>query len=165
MNFAHMPSEYGGGDNTPGLIVVHAIGEFIDTAAEDYFAPDFLDTLGLSAHVFITPSGVPIRCRDDSEIAWHAKGFNGDSLGIEFLVPGLHTYSTFMQVLSTDYVSVSAFATGAEVIQNWISEHDITLIRKHSDLSPGRKVDPGNGFPWKALLEAVGVDENGEIHA
>ncbi len=161
MNFAHMPSEYGGGDNEPGLIVVHAMAEFLDTAAEDFFAPDFLDTLGLSAHVFVTPSGVPIRCRDDDQVAWHSKGFNGNSLGIEFLVPGLHTYSTFVQAIATDWVTPAAFTCGVEVIKGWLAEHDIPLIRRHSDLSPGRKVDPGNGFPWKALLETVGMDDNG----
>ena len=69
---------------TPNKIVVHAMGEFINNKP----AWAFLESIGLSAHIFVTPSGVIVRSRKDRQGAWHAKGFNTDSLGIEFLVPG-----------------------------------------------------------------------------
>ena len=35
-------------------IVIHAMGEFIEQGKEDYYAPDFLRKIGLSAHFFVT---------------------------------------------------------------------------------------------------------------
>ena len=67
MNEAIIPLEKGAESQTPSRIVVHAMGEFIDIEPEDYSAVEFLRKLGLSAHAFITPSGVVIRSRRDDQ--------------------------------------------------------------------------------------------------
>jgi len=82
---AQIPLDAGFDNHSPKRIVIHAMGEYIDTEPVDYHAVDWLRKLGLSAHAFITPSGVVIRGRKDAQGAYHAKGYNAGSLGVEFL--------------------------------------------------------------------------------
>ena len=100
--------------------------------------------------------GVIIRSRKDEEGGYHAKGFNSNSLGVEFLVPGLHTYATFTNAIKKKYLSTAQYNAGVELVKSWIDKHEISNIDRHSDLSPGRKVDPGQGFPWQRFLEDTG---------
>src|SRR5690606_28750529 len=78
------PSPFGAAHQTPKRIIVHAMSEWIN----GMYAPDFLLSVGLSAHALVTPDGDIIKCREDTQGAFHAKGLNTDSLGIEFLLPG-----------------------------------------------------------------------------
>lgn len=156
MIVANMPSVHGPPKLEPDTVIVHAMAEFLDTAGRDYFAPDFLDRRGESAHAFITPSGVVIEAREYSQGAWHAREFNYNSLGVEFLVPGVHTYATFAKAIKRRYVTRQAYQAGVELVRLWVewAPHGLDILR-HSDVSPGRKIDPGTGFPWKRFLEDV----------
>ena len=52
---------YGDEQNVPKLIVIHAMGEYIENDdGQVYTAVDWLIKLKLSAHKLITPSGVSI---------------------------------------------------------------------------------------------------------
>jgi len=128
MIVANMPSKFGFKNFTPRRIIIHAMAEFIDTDGEDYFAPNFLDTIGLSAHAFITSSGVIIRSRADDEGAYHAKGANADSLGVEILVPGLHTYESFTRTIKGDWCSKLQFETVGDLVLKWRIDHDIDTV-------------------------------------
>ena len=97
--------KHGPKNNNPKRIIVHAMGQHIVQDNDILFAPDFLDSVGLSAHCLIDPSGEVIRCRNDNEGAWHAKGFNTDSLGIEFLVEGVHDYASFLEAIKSNYIT------------------------------------------------------------
>ncbi len=155
---AQIPLPHGARSNQPKKeIIVHAMGEYIDQADRDYSAWDWLDKLGLSAHALVCPNGVVIRCRDDDQGAYHARGHNRNSLGVEFLVPGVHTYGTFLAALRTDYVSEAQMAAGVELVRGWVVAYNIQVdqVLRHSDVSPGRKHDPGGGFPWTEFLEKV----------
>ena len=155
MQNAYMPLSFGREKQYPKRIVVHCMAEYIDTDGRDYSAVEFLDKIGLSVHALITPSGVIIRCRDDDQGAWHAKGYNTDSLGVEILVPGLHTYESFLQEIKMPYYTTEQFSSLVFIVRNWMLAHDIKpqSIDRHSDISPGRKHDPGAGFPW---MECIG---------
>ena len=142
---------YGGGTQNPTKIIVHAMGEFIHSNDGDFYAVQWLNKLHLSAHCLITPSGSIIRCREDSLMAWHARGFNDNTLGVEFLVPGLHDYETFKEAIQTDWVSLPQLSAGIELIKRWRLVWPIEGILRHSDVSPERKVDPGSGFPFDKL--------------
>jgi N-acetylmuramoyl-L-alanine amidase len=142
----------------PRVIVVHAMAENIKSRVPAVGAIPFLNENKLSAHIICDPSGQLFRCRADDEIAWHAKGFNLDSLGIEFLLPGDHDYTSFKSGIAQEgWVSNPQFEAGIKIIKYWMENHNITRIVRHSDLSPERKTDPGDGFPWQELLHNLGV--------
>ncbi len=147
--------EHGGKTNNPELIVIHALGEYIEWEPEDLWAPAFLDKIGLSAHALVTPDGNIIRCREDYEGAWHAKNFNKNSLGIEFLVEGTHTYETFRQRIKEKYITGAQYNAGVKQVREWIEKHNIEQIKAHSELSPRRKFDPGMGFPMTLFIQDV----------
>jgi len=157
MQIAEMPLRAGREGQSPNRIVIHAMGEYIDTDDRDYDAVSWLDKIGLSVHAIITPSGVVIRCRDDYQTAYHARGYNTNSLGVEILVPGVHTYESFLTALKTRYYSPEQYDVLLELCRSWLQKHDIDKVNRHSDLSPGRKHDPGTGFPWEGFIEDVGI--------
>jgi N-acetyl-anhydromuramyl-L-alanine amidase AmpD len=139
----------------PKLIIIHAMAEsIIDDGGWD--AVEYLDKIGLSAHSLIYPNGVNVRCRHDNQTAYHAKGYNSDSLGIEFLVPGTHDYGSFIEAIKTPYLSEEQYQSGLYQVREWIRLHDIQEIARHCDKDPYRKVDPGDGFPWEDFLHDLG---------
>lgn len=148
-----MPSTIGFADFKPKGIIIHAMAEFIDTANEDYFAPHWLAKLGLSCHALVTPSGVIIRCRGDDEGAYHARGHNQDNLGVEFLVPGLHTYATFLEGMKEPWVSEAQYDAGLALVRGWMKTYEIRTVTRHMDLDPQRKFDPGQFFPHNRFVE------------
>jgi len=155
MKYAQMPLKHGGSStNKPNRVIIHAMGEFIDDKERDYSAYEWLDKLGLSAHILLTPSGVPIQCRDDGQKAWHAKNNNTNTLGIEFLVPGLHNYSTFLKAIKEPYLTDQQYSSGIEVINKWLVNYKLTkdAVTTHHIIDPDRKFDPGDGFPLDRFL-------------
>ncbi|MEP5612754.1 MAG: peptidoglycan recognition family protein [Cyclobacteriaceae bacterium] len=147
MQIASIKSEFGGGQQSPKMIVIHAMGEYIDNGVQDYHAKEWLDKLGLSAHYLVCPSGVIIQTRSIDQVAWHAKGHNTNSIGIEFLVPGLHTYGTFLEAIKRKYLSKNQIEAGLQLCLD-LKHGGITKLDRHDNLDPGRKFDPGKGFPW-----------------
>lgn len=141
---------------TPKRVVVHSMGEYIrEGGNKTRAAVDFLRNIGLSAHALVRPSGEIIRCRSDNEGAFHAKGFNVDSLGVEFLVKGQHDYGSFLKEIKKDYVTPHQYESGVKLVKEWIWLYNITQVDRHSDLSPERKYDPGSGFPWGQFLKDI----------
>lgn len=150
---------FGGGSQIPNRVVVHAMGEYL----ESLHAVDFLKKYKYSAHALIAPNGDVYRCRLDDEMGWHAKGFNKNSLGIEFLVDlkpvkGEHIYRTFLNTIRKPYVTNEQLESGLNEVNGWIDNHLILNIDRHCDLSPGRKIDPGEGFPWYDFLGELNHD-------
>lgn len=144
--------------NFPELIVVHCMGEHIQGAdglirrAHEHLAFE-----GFSAHVLVSPNGDLIRCRRDDQGAAHAKGFNENSLGIEFLVPGRHDYTSFLKAIKVPWVAEAQYQSGLAQIREWYETWpNIKSIVRHSDIDPTRKRDPGSGFPWERLLKDLG---------
>ena len=157
MKEANIRLHKGSSSNAPKRIIIHAMGEFIDTDNEDYSAHSLLEHYGLSAHVLITPTGVIIRCREDREGAYHAKGNNTDTLGVEFLVKGLHTYETFLVAIKEKYLTTVQYRVGLEFIKEWMKKWGIDKdnVVLHSQVSPGRKFDPGEGFIDSGFLKEL----------
>jgi len=154
MTIYHRYLEDGSKRNVPRMIVVHAMGEYI-LDPHPIHAPDFLGKLGYSAHALITPTGHTIICRDPNQGAYHARGFNTDSLGIEFLVKGEHNYGSFLEMIKTDWVGPSQWQEGVSLVREWMKQYHITEVVRHSDISPGRKVDPGTGFDWDKFQQEI----------
>jgi len=151
---AYIP--HGGSYQEPDTIIIHSMGEFINDGTQTQHAVAFLNEYKLSAHALIAPDGEIFHCRAPNEIAWHARGYNKGSIGIEFLVQGEHTYQTFIESIKSPYLTDKQLASGVALCKQWINEYNIKEILRHSDISPGRKVDPGNGFPWEYFLTLLG---------
>ncbi len=157
MNIIEYPLKDGGETNSPNLIVIHAMGEIINNNGEMFFAHKWLEHLGYSAHALIHPNGDVMICRNTDKGAYHARGFNKNSLGIEFLVEGEHDYGTFIKAITTQkWVAPDQWAAGVELVKHWMSLYNITDIQRHSDLSPGRKIDPGPKFEWDKFKQEIG---------
>tara|TARA_B100001121_G_scaffold307967_1_gene330750 strand:+ start:1610 stop:2248 length:639 start_codon:yes stop_codon:yes gene_type:complete len=107
----------------------------------------------VSSHYFIKNSGEILNLVPDLYKAWHAgksnwknlKSLNDYSIGIEINNPGHeHGYREFSskQILSL-----------MKLIKYLMKKYHINKrnILGHSDISPERKKDPGEKFPWKKL--------------
>lgn len=155
MIIKHVINNHGSTHNKPDLIVVHAMAEYLDVAGTVMHASDFLSHIGLSAHALVAPDGTVYRCRSDDQGAWHAKGHNTNSLGVEFLVEGKHSYDGFLSTIKSPWVNSVQYEAGLALIEQWYGAHAINDIQRHSDLDPARKYDPGSGFPWQQLLSDI----------
>ncbi len=150
----HLPA--GSVHNTPDHIVLHSMSEYID----GLHAVDFLKSVGFSVHAMVTPDGKIIRCREGKEGAYHAKYYNTSTLGVEFLVSGENTYVSFLSAIQKEYVSKAQYAAGVHLLKYWLDRYTIHDVSTHRYLSPGRKFDPGLGFPYKRFEKDIGVKIN-----
>lgn len=147
------PLAHGGGAQTPQRIVVHCMAAEVNHDGQRLSAWELLDTLKLSAHILIAADGTRTRCRRDAEIAWHAKGFNTNTLGVELLVPDVFNLEQLQQRTRTSYIAEAQMASLVEQILIWKKAWPIADLVRHSDLDPARRwYDPGDGFPWIELL-------------
>lgn len=145
------------GNRRPRRIIVHAIAEYIDTASRDYHCVDFLRKESLGAHYFVDPRGMILRTGDDESILYHARGHNEESIGIEIMVPGLHTLETFLRAIDQPHwCSSQAFEASAQLCAKLMIEWTISgdRLKRHCDVSL-RKRDPGAGFDWLKFRDAV----------
>ena len=131
-------------------IVVHYTGMKSESKALDRLCDE---KQKVSAHYFIKKNGEIINLVPDLYEAWHAGksrwknhySLNKNSIGIEIHNPGhLHGYKNFQpkQLKSLRFL-----------LKKLIKIYKINLknILGHSDISPERKKDPGEKFPWKKL--------------
>ena len=109
----------------------------------------------VSSHYLIKRNGEIINLVPDLFEAWHAgvsswkhfKSLNKNSIGIEITNPGhQHGYKRFSkkQIFSLQ-----------KLINILVKRYKIKkkYILGHSDISPGRKKDPGEKFPWEMLAK------------
>lgn len=128
---------------------------------------------GPSVHYMINADGRIDSLVDDSKVAWHAgksswngeKSVNSRSIGIELINPGSGEQGCFpvgkeKKLSSNDCIKNSFPDKQIEVLIQLISclrdEHKMITehnIIGHSDVAPGRKIDPGVEFPWNKLYE------------
>ena len=109
----------------------------------------------VSSHYLIKRNGEIINLVPDLFEAWHAgvsswkhfKSLNKNSIGIEITNPGhKHGYKEFSkkQIFSLQ-----------KLLKILIKKYKIkkNYVLGHSDISPGRKKDPGEKFPWEMLAK------------
>jgi len=107
----------------------------------------------VSAHYFIKKNGNILNLVPDLYEAWHAgksswkkfKSINKYSVGIEIQNSG-HYYSY-------EKFSIKQINSLKKLLKKLIKIYKINRknILGHSDISPNRKKDPGEKFPWKNL--------------
>ena len=109
----------------------------------------------VSSHFYIKRNGNILNLVPDLYEAWHAgiskwksyKSLNKYSIGIEITNPGhLHSYKNFSRKQITSLEKLLSFL---------IKKYKINkkYILGHSDVSPDRKKDPGEKFPWQMLAK------------
>ncbi len=109
----------------------------------------------VSSHYLIRKNGDMVRLVPDLYEAWHAgvsswKHFisiNKNSIGIEITNPG-HQYG-YRNFSSKQIFSLK------KLLNFLIKKYRIkkNCVLGHSDISPGRKKDPGEKFPWEILAK------------
>ncbi|WP_296741516.1 N-acetylmuramoyl-L-alanine amidase [Mesorhizobium sp.] len=137
----------------PDMIVLHYTGMATGEGAEAWLCDPASE---VSSHYLVHEDGRVVQMVRESDRAWHAgksswfghTDVNSCSVGIEIVNPG-HSlgYKAFPK---RQIDAVIALCSGI------IGRHAIPARRvlAHSDVAPGRKIDPGEKFPWKALFSA-----------
>lgn len=151
MNVVEKLSTIGRSSQTPHTLIIHAMSEILD----GQHASDFLNKIGLSAHYLIEPDGTITKMRKTNQGAYHAKGHNTNTIGIEVLVEGEHTYDTFLAKIKTDWVNPAQMEALVELTDDITGYWDIKKVTRHSDIDPSRKKDPGTGFNWDEYLDKI----------
>ncbi len=109
----------------------------------------------VSSHYFIKNNGEILNLVPDLFEAWHAgksrwknyTSLNSYSIGIEINNPGHdHVYKKFLPKQINSLIKLIKSLTKKYKIKK-------SNILGHSDISPDRKKDPGEKFPWKKLAK------------
>lgn len=137
----------------PNMIVLHYTGMLTGMAAESWLC----DTASqVSSHYLVHEDGHVVQMVREADRAWHAgKGswrgvtdINSCSIGIEIVNRGHEFgYDDFPDEQMTGLI---------RLCQDIVRRHSIPPERvlAHSDVAPGRKVDPGEKFDWQRLAAA-----------
>lgn len=150
------------------LLVVHSIslppGQYDNNCVERFFQnrldpaehPYFeeISSLKVSAHLYIKRDGKVVQFVPLDKRAWHAglscwqgrERCNDFSIGIE--LEGCDTDD----FTDDQYQALEAVTREIQKSYPKISRERIV---GHSDISPGRKTDPGPGFDWQRYLDSL----------
>lgn len=125
----------------------------LDAQAHPYFAT--IASLQVSAHCLIKRSGEAVQFVSFDDRAWHAgqscfqgvTNCNDFSIGIELEGTDDTPYT------DAQYHSLVAVT---RLLLRTYPRISVDCIVGHSDISPGRKTDPGAAFDWRHLRERLG---------
>ena len=154
--------------SVPELIVIHCIslppGEYggpwiehlftgtLPTDHHPYFAT--IPPGRVSAHVLVRRDGTPVQFVPFGARAWHAgvSQYQGRA--------ACNDFSIGIELEGTDDTAFAdpQYGTLAAVITALLAGYDTlaaTRIVGHSDIAPGRKLDPGSRFDWPRLRSLV----------
>ena len=137
----------------PEIVVLHYTGMETGDAAEAWLCDPVSE---VSSHYLVQEDGRVTQMVRESDRAWHAcksswrgrTDINSLSIGIEIANPG-HAFG-YRDFPAAQIEAVIALCRGIAK-RHGVYPHNILA---HSDVAPGRKVDPGEKFPWKALAAA-----------
>lgn len=137
----------------PDMIVLHYTGMKTGAGAEAWLCDPASE---VSSHYLVHEDGRIVQMVRENDRAWHAgksswfgrTDINSCSIGIEIVNPG-HSlgYRSFPK---RQIDAVIGLCKGIVQRQSIPAQR----VLAHSDVAPGRKIDPGEKFPWKALFEA-----------
>ena len=135
------------------MLILHYTGMVTGFAALERLCDPAAE---VSCHYLIWEDGRITQLVDEAHRAWHAgkshwagiTDINSASIGIELVHEGPGQGPPLFP-----RVQISACIALCKDIQ---TRHAIPAahVLAHSDIAPGRKIDPGEGFPWQTLAEA-----------
>ncbi|MDO6728727.1 N-acetylmuramoyl-L-alanine amidase [Marinovum sp. 2_MG-2023] len=128
------------------MVVLHYTAMTTTVAARDWLCNPVAE---VSAHYLISTTGELIQMVGEDQRAWHAGAgswggvtdVNSRSIGIEITNSGTQPYSE------------PQMACLEALLPRIMARWDIAPQRVigHSDMAPGRKIDPGRRFDWRRL--------------
>ncbi|WP_018699580.1 N-acetylmuramoyl-L-alanine amidase [Amorphus coralli] len=137
----------------PSLVILHYTGMPSAEGALSWLCDP---ASRVSSHYFIFEDGRIVQSVDEADRAWHAgvsgwhaiRNVNAASIGIEIANPGHdHGYVDF-----PDDQIEAVRGLVLRIMGRWgIPGRNVI---GHSDVAPGRKIDPGERFPWERLAQA-----------
>jgi N-acetylmuramoyl-L-alanine amidase len=144
----------------PDAIVLHYTGMASGALAEDRLCNAQAE---VSAHYLVHEDGRIVQMVPEAARAWHAGAsfwagatdINSHSIGIEIANAGHPDADPLKAAPPFEAVQIAAvIALCQGIVQRWNIKAERVLA--HSDVSIGRKIDPGEMFPWQEL-HAAGV--------
>ena len=137
------PGQYGGDE------VTQLFTNALDFDAHPYFQS--IRGLEVSAHFFIRRQGELIQYVSCDERAWHAgasayrgrNNCNDDSVGIE------------LEGTDESPFADAQYETLAALCAALGQQYPVRHVAGHEHIAPGRKRDPGKGFDWLRLQNAM----------
>lgn len=139
------------------ILLLHYTGMVSAEAAIDWLCDP---ESGVSCHYLVDEAGRITQMVAEERRAWHAgkaswqgeTDINSRSIGIEIANPGhFDGYPDFPDVQVNAVIALSRAICQRYTIP-------AARVLAHSDVAPGRKIDPGEKFPWDRLAaEGVGV--------
>ncbi|MGU3536956.1 N-acetylmuramoyl-L-alanine amidase [Methylobacterium sp. A54F] len=139
----------------PDMLLLHYTGMETAAAALSRLANPIAE---VSAHYVVLEAGRVVQMVPEGRRAWHAgrsawkgeRDVNSRSIGIEIAHPG-HAggLPPFPEAQIAAVIALCGDILGRHRIPP-------ERVLAHSDVAPGRKEDPGEGFPW-ARLAAAGI--------
>jgi len=135
------------------MLILHYTGMATGSAALERLCDPEAE---VSCHYLIWEDGRITQLVDEAHRAWHAgksrwaglTDINSASIGIELVHEGPGK--------GPPLFSQAQILACIALCKNILTRHAIPAahVLAHSDIAPGRKIDPGEGFPWPALAEA-----------
>lgn len=144
-NISLPPGCYGGGH------IARLFTNELDPTEHSFFAQ--IASVAVSAHILIERDGSVTQFVSFIDRAWHAGAstFERRSRCNDFSV-GIELEGTdFESFADVQYRSLNTLLTALQIA------YPIKALRGHSDISPGRKTDPGPFFDWSRVDSAPGV--------
>jgi N-acetylmuramoyl-L-alanine amidase len=133
-------------DARPDLIVLHYTAMASATDARDWLCNPASQ---VSAHYLIAGDGLTWQMVAEPDRAWHAGAghwdghddVNSRSIGIELSNTGFHPFSNPQMTVLEQLLG--------QIMARWAIP--AAGVIGHSDMAPGRKIDPGPRFDWPRL--------------
>jgi N-acetylmuramoyl-L-alanine amidase len=136
-------------------VILHYTGMVNGKGAEDWLCNSDSE---VSSHYLVHEDGHIVQMVAEADRAWHAgKSFwkgetdlNSVSVGIEIVNPG--------HILGYRPFPAKQISAVTRLCRGIVLRHGISpaMVLAHSDIAAGRKIDPGELFPW-AKLAARGI--------
>ncbi|MGL4405197.1 MAG: N-acetylmuramoyl-L-alanine amidase [Notoacmeibacter sp.] len=142
----------------PDTIILHYTGMASGALAEDRLCNIEAE---VSAHYLVYENGRITQMVPEAARAWHAGAsfwagatdMNSHSIGIEISNPGHPNADPLQPAPPFEAAQISAVtALCKDIIDRWSIRPERILA--HSDVAIGRKIDPGEMFPWAKLNQA-----------
>lgn len=137
----------------PDCIILHYTGMETGEAAEAWLCNPESE---VSSHYLVHEDGRVVQMVREADRAWHAgrgswrgvADVNSFSIGIEIV--NLGPLAGFPPFADAQIDAVTELCLGI------VARHAVQPERvlAHSDIAPGRKIDPGERFPWLRLAQA-----------